>query len=67
MPKDIKVNSRWFDFINSYELKDNTIIFTQIYKSNEKLVSLQEYVEYKKLLEDISIQTNQNIILEEKK
>ena len=66
LPKDITIDSSWFDYINSYELKENTVVFTQIYKRKKRLISLDEYFEYKTLLEDISVQTNQHIILKER-
>jgi len=65
LPKDINITTRWFEFSNYYKLKSNTIIFMQVYKLKEKTVSLQDYAEYKKILQDISIKTNQNIILKE--
>ncbi|MFH1622645.1 MAG: DUF3857 domain-containing protein [Candidatus Omnitrophota bacterium] len=65
-PENINVDSKWFKFENIYSQKDNKIIFSEKYKLKERIVSLQEYLEYKHLVEDIARKTNQRIILEEK-
>jgi len=66
MPENIKVDSDWFDFENSYTKKSNKILFSQKYKTKKKIILQDEYSKYKKLVEDIARRINQNIILEEK-
>jgi len=66
LPKDVTIDSSWFDFTNIYKLQKDTIVFTQTFKRKKRLITLGEYFEYKKLLEDISVQTNQHIILKER-
>ena len=66
LPKEIKVDSPWFEFQNTYTIKDKAISFYEKYRLKKRYVSKEEYQEYKTLLEETSRQTNQNIILREK-
>jgi len=66
LPQDVKVDSSWFDFENTYIKNENTVYFHEITKLKKRFISQAEYKEYKQLTEDIARKTNQNIMLEEK-
>jgi hypothetical protein len=66
LPQNIKITSPWIDFENTYAKNNNRISFYERYRLKKKLISIEEYKDYKLLLEDIARKTNQNIILEVK-
>ncbi|MDD5005002.1 MAG: DUF3857 domain-containing protein [Candidatus Omnitrophica bacterium] len=66
LPQNLKIDSEWFEFENSYTEKNRLITFFERYRLKKKLITQDEYKEYKGLLEDIARKVNQNIILQEK-
>ena len=66
LPLNLKFNSEWFEFENTYTKKNKTISFSEKYKLKKRLILQDDYKEYKELLEDIARKINQRIILEEK-
>ncbi|MFC1646239.1 DUF3857 domain-containing protein [Candidatus Omnitrophota bacterium] len=66
LPQDIRVDVEWFEFENTYKMEDRTITFYEKYGLKKKVVTQEEYKEYKDLVENIARQINQRIILEEK-
>lgn len=66
LPQDLRINSRWFEFENVYTKEDEVITFFQRYRLKKKLITQEDYKEYKDLIEGIARKINQRIVLEEK-
>ncbi|HQP92193.1 MAG TPA: hypothetical protein PLU24_05910, partial [Candidatus Omnitrophota bacterium] len=67
LPKPVEFKSKWFDFINTYSMADKkTIRFYSLMRVNERSVSIQDYPEYKKALEEVAVLSDQQAIIEEK-
>ena len=66
LPESLKIDSEWIEFENNYTKDDKIISFYERYSSKRKIISQEEYKEYKELLEDIARKINQRIILKER-
>ncbi len=66
LPKAVEIKTRWFDFVNRYELiSKNTIRFYSLMRVNERVVKVEDYPEYKKALEETAVLSDQQVIIEE--
>ncbi|MBI5873866.1 MAG: DUF3857 domain-containing protein [Candidatus Omnitrophica bacterium] len=67
LPGPVRVETEWFDFINSYELIGaNTLRFYSLSRTKARLVDLKHYIEYKKAMEEAEALADQQVIIEEK-
>ncbi len=66
LPPPSEADTKWFYFTNSYEMPDKHLLrFHFARKRKEKIVSVKEYPEYKKIIEKIAVLVNQHVVLEE--
>ena len=65
LPKSVKYDTQWFEFINKYSYKGNEINFLQKKILKKRLVKKEDYAEFKSFIEEISKKINQCIVLEE--
>jgi hypothetical protein len=64
-PKPVTSDNTWFSYRHVYEEGDNKIIFTEekIYKKD--FIDVKDYAEYKKILEQLSKEIRQSIVVED--
>ena len=66
LPPPVEVDTKWFYFINKYEVLDKRLLrFYFASKTKEKVVSVKDYPEFKKVIEEIASSVNQHVVLEE--
>jgi len=66
LPPSLSYQMPWLDFVNSYEMEGDKIIFTEIKRFKSRYVSTDEYSEFKAFLERLAKRLNERIILEVK-
>jgi len=64
LPQPVVSNNDWFAYENTYEKVDNKIIFTQKNIIKKDRIEVADYLAYKALLEKLSKDIRQSIILE---
>lgn len=64
LPQTIKYNTKWASYLNSFALDNSTIIFRQISRIKQKVISQNEYKLFKASLEGLSQKIKQCIVLE---
>ncbi|MFA5039447.1 MAG: DUF3857 domain-containing protein [Candidatus Omnitrophota bacterium] len=67
LPEPVNADTKWFTLTSRYEHKGRVLKYAYIYSSKLREVSQEEYAEYKKTVEYIASQLNQQVILEDKK
>lgn len=60
------VRSQWLDYFINYELEGNILKIHQKEVSKKRQVSKQEYLDFKKFLEDLAVKLDEHIILEKR-
>ena len=66
LPESLDAQSRWMDYLVSYELKGRTLRVSQKQLVKTRQVLREEYPDFKKFLEDLAIKVDEHIILEKK-
>ena len=66
LPKDLEINSDLLSFSLSYQEKNGGLIFREIFVINKEIVSQEEYIKFKELIEKILHNFKQQIILKKK-
>ncbi|MFA5115067.1 MAG: DUF3857 domain-containing protein [Candidatus Omnitrophota bacterium] len=64
MPQSVDRDSRWLRFKAGYQLKGNSIIFTQDAQLKKISVPVGEYADFKEFFEDLAKSVKQRIVLE---
>ncbi len=64
LPANFKKTSPWFDLVVEYKLDGNNLYFKQSSQTKKRYVLLSEYEEFKNLIETISMQLKERIILQ---
>ncbi len=66
LPSEIKKDTKWFSYESKYEILDKNVIrFYSTNRQKERLVTVQDYQDYKKAIEEMALSANQQVILEE--
>jgi len=64
LPESIERDSPWTKFIVQYTLADKKIIFKQKTELKKEMVNQEEYLEFKKFIEDLARSIKQRVVLE---
>ena len=64
MPQSVDRDSKWLRFKAGYQLKGNSIVFTQDAELKKTNVPVSEYADFKKFFEDLAKSVKQRIVLE---
>ncbi|MFH0940559.1 MAG: DUF3857 domain-containing protein [Candidatus Omnitrophota bacterium] len=65
VPPPVRLDTKWFYFNCNYDIVNkSTLRFSYEYKIKERVVSVSEYAEYKKAIEEIVPLVNQQVVLE---
>ncbi len=68
LPKPVEVRTKWFDFINRYEVVPNNILrFYSLSSVKQRVIPIAEYADYKKSLEETEVLADQQVIIEERR
>ena len=65
LPKPVESDNPWFSYKHRYEEKENKIIFTEENVYKKDFIDVKDYGEYKKILEQLSKDIRQSIVVEE--
>lgn len=66
LPKEVRAEHPWFSLISQYKKEGRKLRFSYILKVKQREIPTREYPEYKKALEDLASQLNQQVVLEVK-
>jgi hypothetical protein len=67
MPDQIRLENKWMKFSACYTLQKNVLKFSQTAELRQRIITQEEYPEYKKFLESLAKSVKQRIVLERKK
>ncbi|MBN2120576.1 MAG: DUF3857 domain-containing protein [Candidatus Omnitrophica bacterium] len=63
LPQDLKIESKWLDFSLTYKEEGKGLLFDETLSIKEETVKESEYLDFKKIIEDILHNLKQQIIL----
>ncbi len=66
LPENIEIENPWFKFMVKYSHKKSKIFFTQRIEAAKRMISENEYPEFKKAIEELARRLKQRIVLEVK-
>lgn len=64
LPKPVESDNAWFSYKHVYEQADNKIIFTEENVYKKDFIDVKDYVAYKNILEQLSKDIRQSIVVE---
>jgi hypothetical protein len=65
LPEAVQNDNEWFSYKHGYAQENHTIIFTEEYIYKKDFIDVQSYAAYKQILETLSKDIRQSIVLEE--
>lgn len=64
LPQNTNFATKWFEFISTYDCRENSLDLYKEFSVKEQYVESQEYGEFKKSIEEVFYFLNENVILE---